>query len=132
MDTAIWGDYFEDRGNGIRPLGEFAFLFLKKCEENKWKVLYSEPVLLELKEFAEQFYERFSAFKGMVFEVPATEKQVKEARKLARKRNVPFNDAFHAVIARDNKAVLISMDWHFQEKLSDIVECRAPEEIILF
>ena len=49
LDTAIWRDYFEDRKDGIRPLGEFAFQFLKNCEKKGCKVLYSELVVYELK-----------------------------------------------------------------------------------
>ena len=52
-----------------------------------------------------------------------------EARKLVRVKAESHElDILHAVLARDNKAVLVTRDFHF-ETLQDIVEIKAPEEI---
>ena len=129
-DTSIWRDYFEDRGNGVRPLGEFAFQFLKECRKWKCQILYSEPVLFELKDFPKQWVEEmFSSFRDLLVKVPVSEKQNMEARQIAEKRLLPFNDVFHAIIARDNEAVMITRDRHFDE-LVDIVESKSPEDVI--
>ena len=41
LDTAIWRDYFEDRGDGTRPIGEFAFQFLRnRAERNLWALAH--------------------------------------------------------------------------------------------
>ena len=134
LDTAIWRDYFEDRSDGLKPLGEFAFRFLKECEKNGAEIIVSDLVVLELKvRFSkEQIKELFSAFQGITKEVTATPKQVSEARKEWQKRNraLPFNDALHAIVARDNKAVMVTRDRHFFEKLASIVEVQAPEDLI--
>ena len=45
----------------------------------------------------------------------------------ASKRNIPKNDALHALIARDQKAILITMDNHFKE-IKDIIEPHSPKE----
>ncbi|MEW6294983.1 MAG: PIN domain-containing protein [Candidatus Diapherotrites archaeon] len=116
--------------DGIRPLGEFAFQFLNNCIKHNCKIIYAEPVLFELRLFPKEFVEEmFSYFKDILIEAPATTKQTIEAKQIAEKRDLPFNDVFHAVIARDNKALMITRDKQFEE-LSDIVESKKPEEVI--
>ena len=82
LDTAIWRDYFEDRKDGVRPLGEFAFQFLKNCEKKGCKVLVSDTVVLELKVYfpEEKIKQIFSSFQGIIQNIEATEEQVSEAR----------------------------------------------------
>lgn len=131
LDTAIWRDYFEDRGDGIRPLGEFAFQFLKRCQQRKQFVLVSQIVENELlthysKEKVEQV---FSSFSDIIVRVDHSKQQVSEALSFWVKANkkFPFSDILHSIIARDNNALLISRDWHFTE--IKIAECAMPEEI---
>jgi hypothetical protein len=106
LDTAIWRDYFEDRRDGLRPLGEFAFQFLKKCREHDCKILYSEPVLFELKDLPkERLSELFDSFKDLLVKVLVSSGQGQEAAKLSKERKIPFNDAFHAVIVGKSDGV---------------------------
>ncbi len=131
LDTAIWRDYFEDRGDGIRPLGEFAFQFLKNCEKKGCKVLYSGVVVHELKRdySDERIKQVFSSFERFLEIVPISNDQYLEAKKLSRiKTESHESDILHVILARDNKAVLVTRDFHF-DTLRDIVEIRAPEEI---
>jgi predicted nucleic acid-binding protein len=133
LDTAIWRDYFEDRGDGTRPLGEFAFQFLRKCRETNAVVFVSDVVVLELKiRLSEkQSKELFSSFEGLITWLKASAQQTSEAREEWRKRgkSLPFKDVLHAIIARDNKAVLIARDKHFFDSLSSIVEMQKPEDV---
>ncbi len=133
LDTAIWRDYFEDRGDGTRPLGEFAFQFLRKCSENNAVIFVSDVVVLELKiRFSEeQSKEIFSSFESMITWLDASAEQTSEAREEWRKRNkaLPFKGVLHAIIARDNQAVLVARDNHFFDSLSSIVEVQKPEDI---
>ena len=55
--------------------------------------------------------------------------QIDAACKLMQQRSIPKGDALHAILARDNNALLISRDKDFQ-KLKDIVKVYAPEEVI--
>ena len=66
LDTAIWRDYFEDRKDGLRPLGEFAFQFLKECRERGIEILVSDTVVFELEArlSKERVKEIFSSFRG--------------------------------------------------------------------
>jgi predicted nucleic acid-binding protein len=57
-------------------------------------------------------------------------KQFRKAKDISNKRNIPVFDALHAIIARDNSAVMITRDRHF-DKLLDIVRYKKPEEIII-
>jgi len=135
LDTAIWRDYFEDRRDGIRPLGEFAFQFLKKCTEIGAEILVSDTVVFELEArlSKERVKEIFSSSKNIIRKVAANSGQLSEARKEWQKRNraLPFKDVLHAIIARDNNAVLVARDNHFFDMLSAIVEVEKPEDITL-
>ena len=133
VDTSVWRDYFEDRKDNLKPLGEFAFQFLKKCKEEKWEIIVSDIINIELKSrFSEQqVKEVFSSFKDEIKNVEATKQQKLEAEKYWEKTNksIPFNDVLHAIIAKQHNAILITRDYHF-EMLSSIVEIKKPEEII--
>lgn len=131
LDTAIWRDYFEDRKDGIRPLGEFAFRFLKDCEKKGCIVLYSETVVHELKRdySDERIQQVFSPFRHFLEVVPISKEQYLESKKLAKLKNESHeSDILHSILARDNNAVLITRDFHF-ETLRDIVEIKVPEEV---
>lgn len=135
IDTAIWRDYFEDRRDGIRPLGEFAFQFLKKCTETGAEIIVSDTVVseLEIRFSKEQVKEIFSSFAGIIRNVAANSAQVSEAREewLKRKKQLPFKDVLHAIIARDNNSVLVTRDKHFFGLLASIVQVEKPEDIRL-
>ena len=131
LDTAIWRDYFEDRRDGIRPLGEFAFQFLRNCDKQGCMILYSELVVHELKRdySDEKIKQVFSPFNHFLEIVSISDAQYLEAKKLANiKRDSRESDILHAILARDNGAVLITRDFHF-ETLRDIAEIKMPEEV---
>ena len=132
LDTAIWMDYFENRGNGIKPLGEFAFLFLKKCEREGARVIVSDKVTEELEAYysEQQIRLMLSSFGGVLVKVNHTEKQAREAFALLKKfkREIPFADILHSIIARDESAVLVTRDRHFESIGS--AKVRSPEELL--
>lgn len=131
VDTAVWRDYFEDRKDNVRPLGEFAFQFLKNCQETKWVVLVSMEVERELLVYytRARVTEVFSSFQDIIQIVDHSKQQVSEALFFHAKTNrqFPFPDILHSIIARDNNAVLVSRDRHFSE--IGLVECVLPEEV---
>jgi hypothetical protein len=131
LDTAIWRDYFEDWKDSIRPLGEFAFQFLKNCEKKGCKVLYSGLVVYELKQYYSdgQIKQVFSSFKDFLVEVSLSNEQISEARKvLSSIKGTHLKDVLHAILARDNCAVMITRDKHF-DVLTDFVNVAKPEDI---
>ncbi len=131
LDTAIWRDYFEDRKDGIRPLGEFAFQFLKKCQNRKWRVLVSPEVEKELLAYypKERVEQVFSSFKDVIVKVSYSKEQVSEALSfwVKTRKEFPFSDVLHSVIARDNGARLVCRDRHLFE--IDLADCVLPEEV---
>jgi len=79
---------------------------LTHTESKKIKMMF---LILESKELLEK--------------IITTKHQELEAIALSKERKTPFPDALHAVLARDNLAVLITRDKHFLN-LKDICEIR--------
>ena len=132
LDTCIWRDYFEDRKDALKPLGEFAFRFLKKCVKDKSKIIVSDLVVKELqKDYSlNQIELMFSEFKHLIIEVRHSKEQFMEAVNLFKQFNkkLPFYDILHSIVSRDETAILITRDSHFSE--IDLCENRLPEQLI--
>ena len=132
LDTCIWRDYFEDRKDGIRPLGEFAFQFLKKSKGEKSVILVSDIVLGELaKELSEDHVKTmFSGFEEIVVFINHSKGQAQEARVLLKKFEYafPFADILHCILARDEGAVMMTRDKHFWE--IGLVDVFMPEDLL--
>lgn len=131
IDTSMWIDYVEDRGDGIRPLGEFAFRFLKNCEINNCKILYSDLVLKELRRYCsdERIEQVFYHFRNSLTKAEISDSQISESEKIASEtKEVHKSDILHAIVARDNNAVLVTRDEHF-EYLRHIARIARPEKI---
>ena len=132
LDTSIWLDLFENRNEPNFPKGEWAKTLIKKIIENDDKIVYSDINIVELNNFGYEFFEiegLFEELKQVLVFVESNDKEVKLAENISVKRNVPKGDVLHAIIARNNKATLITFDKHFT-KLSDITEAKTPQEII--
>jgi len=133
LDTSIWRDYYENRSDRFRPLGEWALKLINYIIENKDFILYSDLVVRELKvKYSEEEINKIFAViykRNLLLKVVISSSQVKEAAILCKKRNVAFGDALHAILARDNKAIMVTRDKHFFE-LVDITEIKRPEDLI--
>lgn len=132
LDTSIWLDFFECRDEPNLPKGEWAYELLKKITRTDAKVVYSDHNLFELRLVGYSSYEISDMFKPLrliLIFVGSTEKERRKARDLASKRKIPKGDALHALIARDNKAILITLDKHFKEIL-DIIKPKRPQDFI--
>ena len=71
--------------------------------------------------------EIFLPLKNNLIKVDSTIHQKESALKVSIKRKAPKGDVLHALIARDNEAILITQDKHFR-KLKDIVLVKKPED----
>lgn len=133
LDACIWRDFYENREDKFRPLGEWAFEMFRMIKENKFLVLYSDLTVDELsRDFnPEQIKDIFKIIleEGLLKKIELNKQQFQEAAKLKKERNLPFGDCLHALIARDNQAVMITRDAHFEE-LQDVVESFKPEDLI--
>ncbi|MBI2529582.1 MAG: PIN domain-containing protein [Candidatus Diapherotrites archaeon] len=134
VDTSIWRDLLEDRRDSIKPLSEFAFKLMEKVLKEKHTIIFSKEIESELckrfkvEQIQDLALDRFTK-ENLVLYVKANVLQLKEAETLSARLNIPFLDALHAILARDNSAILVTRDKHFEE-LRHIVEIRTPEEII--
>jgi len=133
LDTAIWRDYYENRSDNLRPLGEWALELLRMIKENRETVLYSDLVVHELsKDFGKEKIEeifKIIANERLLEKIEPTDEQIKEAIKISKILNIPSADCLHTIMARDSSAVMITRDVHF-EQLRFIADIKKPEELI--
>ena len=133
IDTLTWRDYYENRKDRFRPLGEWAFEFFKKAMREDCLIFYSDFVEDELRKDydAKKIKEIFTVIDKiqLLKKVEVQPNQLKEAAKISKERNVPFGDALHAIIARDIGATVITRDHHFED-LQDIAPSKKPEDLI--
>ena len=132
LDTCIWRDYFEDRKDNLKPLGEFAFQFLKKCVKENAVIFVSDLVVMELqKEYSsEQIESMFLEFIHLIVRITHLKEQFKEAFNVYEKfdKRLPFYDILHSIVARDKNAILVSRDNHF--KKINLCRTELPEELL--
>jgi predicted nucleic acid-binding protein len=131
LDTSIWLDFLENRNEPNLQKGKYAKLLIEKVVANSLKIIYSEIISKELRAQGYQTFELdflFLKLKGILYCSDVENRQIGKAKDLAEKRGIPFLDALHALIARDNKAIMVTRDTHFR-LLRDIVDCRKPEEL---
>jgi len=133
LDTAIWRDLHENRTDRFRPLGEWAFELLRKIRKDKSVVLYSDLVVEELliNYEIEDINKIFHIAKKEKFlnKIEINFLQVKESKMLSKTFEIPKNDCLHAILARDNSAILVSRDRHF-ELIQHISTAKKPEDLI--
>lgn len=133
LDTSIWRDYYEDRSDGSKALGKFALQLLYKVIKNSDQIGYSDFVVEELKVkyTKEEIIAILSIFYhlNLLVKVTISREQAQEAANICKQRNVPFGDALHAILTRDNNFIMVTRDRHFR-KLWDIAEIKKPEELL--
>ena len=132
FDTSIWLDFFENRNEPNFPKGELVNNLLNKIINENDKILYSDLNLIELKILGYSTYElkdMFKVLKAILIFVESTNSQIGKAKDISAKRSIPKGDALHAIISRDNHAILITFDNHFK-KLVDIIKPHKPQEVI--
>lgn len=130
LDTCIWRDYFENRSDRFRPLGEWALRLINKIIEENSLILFSELVVEELREAytREQVNEIFSIMPRKCFLfVDFKVEYIIELNRL--KGKFPTKDAKHLILAVKNNAILVTRDEHFIQ-YCDEFEIKKPEELI--
>ncbi|VVB81579.1 PIN domain protein [uncultured archaeon] len=131
LDTSIWLDYYENRTDRFRPLGEWALALLSQIRIRSDKILVSDAVLkeLEIRYDSTKIREILAPFNNWIELIFTSENQYNESKLIARNRSLPKADALHAILSRDRSSILVSRDHHF-EMLQDITKARKPEELI--
>lgn len=131
LDTSIWMDYYEERKDSSKDIGEFAFRLLCKLLASQSKIIVSTFLLKELETAysLDRIRGLAKPFEKLMERVSPTELDIKEAKRISEQRKLPFGDVLHAILARNNNAILVSRDKHFQ-LLEDVCEVVKPEQII--
>ena len=133
VDTLIWRDYYENRRDRFKPLGEWAFQFFKKAIKEESLIFCSDFVEHELlKDYDEEKIKNMLNIIEdihLLIRIDIKAEQFKEAAGLCKERKVPFGDALHAIVARDLGAIVITRDHHFEE-LQDIAISKKPEDLL--
>jgi len=125
VDSSIWRDYFENRSDRFRPLGEWAFEFFKNLNKDEDLVVLSDFLIDELVDFGPKVIPFLKDMKIQHVIIKVSDSQLNEAESITK---VHFEDAVHAVLARDNSCILVSRDRHFLET-TDMVETYKPEDL---
>ena len=135
FDTHIWVDYWLNRRSGLNPIGEFASRLISETLAGKYTILISEVVCNELGSLRlsepivlKQVFAPLIAANKLLH-VSVILKQKQEGRRISFKRNIPYADALHAILSRDNEAILVSRDTH-HALTEDIVHSAKPEDLI--
>jgi len=127
IDTCIWRDYFENRSDRFRPLGEWAHGFLNKALKNKDIIITSKMVRLELLDyFKEVDVERiFESYEKLIVDIEIDKGIMSVAKEF--RRSLSHGDAIHAAIAKKHCAVFITRDKHFDNVPIDV---KRPEDLL--
>ncbi|MBS3128162.1 PIN domain-containing protein [Candidatus Woesearchaeota archaeon] len=132
FDACIWLDLLEDRNESLLPRGDYAWNLFKKILKEEGIIIYSDMIIEELTQgYGYPFYKiepLFQMFKRILCHIDTTDEYVRKAKDLSSKRNIPYGDALHAILARKHQAEFITRDHDF-EKITDIIIAKKPEDI---
>jgi hypothetical protein len=122
-------DYFENRTDRFRPLGDWALAFFKKAIEGSHTIVYSDLVVFELsnKYSADKVEDILSVIPDKLLKyVESTPKQTAQAIVLSRRLGIPKPDCLHYILSMDANACLVTRDRHF-EAFKDV---KSPEQLL--
>ena len=129
LDTSIWLDYYEKRGRN----GEIALALISKILNENEIIIYSDFHINELKSLSYKLNEirgivRVAKPNNIEF-VHTNRDQLEEAKRIKKYIKIPIKDIIHCIIAKDNEAILVYTDKHF-EKLRYLIDIKKPIELI--
>jgi len=133
LDTNIYLDWLENRKDNLRPLGEFAFQIIKRTISCEFEIVISKLVIRELRKFIaeEQInnaLQRLIQKKKLVF-IDEEKGDFSEAKEMANKYQIPWQDALHAILAkRADSEFLVTRDAHLFN-LYGFIKSVFPENI---
>ena len=132
LDTSIWLDFIENRDEPNMPKGDWAKKLIKKIIEEDSRIILSDANMLELNDVGYSQYDIediLNPLDKIILFIEADAHQIGKARDLSERRKVPKRDALHAILARDNSAILVTLDAHFKE-LDDISKTYTSKDLI--
>lgn len=113
VDTNVYIDYFEDRSDNLRPLGELAFQLFERALSCEFKIIMSSEVAKELRnngyfEDINKFTEKFRKANKIEF-IKVTDSDKHTASK---GKTSHYEDRLHYAIAeRSNAEFVVTRNW---------------------
>ena len=127
FDTCIWLDYYEKRGSN----GDYASKLIIKIIENNSMVFYSDATIREFKNVGYSNDEINMIVQILkpnnLRRIHITRNEIIEMNRVAVTKSLPKRDILHAILARDNYAILVSRDRHF-DFVKEISSAIKPED----
>lgn len=136
LDANIYLDYFLDRSDNLRPLGEFAGKVLKEAVSCKFFVLVSPDVIREIRNTIRSSEEK--VWSEVLFDLKNASKIIfvesnslldRKAEQFSEEFGLPLIDSLHLLLAAENNAVLITRDRHF-DCVKEKFNVLNPEELL--
>ncbi len=112
IDTSIWVDLYENRkGYCSEPLGDFAFKLFCMIKAKGDKIVITDLTIreLEMNYSISEIKGMMKLFEAVLEKLIASKEQRDEAKDIALQRNIPKGDALHAILARDNNYILMTI-----------------------
>jgi predicted nucleic acid-binding protein len=109
LDANIYLDYWENRSDKMRPLGEFAFILFKRTFSSEFEILFSDWLAKELDK-NDLTQKKLSSLMNKlerlnkISRIKTTPKDVMKARQISKKIGTHWEDCLHAVLAENGKA----------------------------
>ena len=127
IDTNIWIDYFLDRTDYMRPLGEFAYALFSKSLTCKYNIIISNLVLYELqkKGFEQQAKTLITEFKqrNKVTIISFSNTEIQNAKKYPH-----WQDRLHEILASKGNATYL-VTRNIKDFEGDLVQIKFPEDL---
>lgn len=133
LDANVYLDYWEDRKDNLRPIGEFAYSLMRRALNCEFVICYSDLVFFEVSKSCsipkeEVFEQMFRPLEQMGKLRLITYTYEPEATQLAKEKKLSKPDAIHAVLAEKCNAILVSRDNHLLN-LRDQFKVMKPEDL---
>ncbi len=132
IDTNVYIDYFEDRRDKFRPLGEFAYQIFQRTLSCEFSIVFSGLLLKEILNHTKE--QQLSALlhelkeKNKILETKATFEDKVKTRQIVKEKRTSFNDTLHAVIAqRMDAEFLVTRNIQDFLELQEMVKILLPE-----
>ena len=133
LDANVYLDYWEDRRDNIRPLGEFAFNLIRRAINCEFVICYSDFLLFEVckscnlpkEEIFEQIFRPIENA-GKLRHIMYTYEN--EAKIISKENGMHRTDAIHIAIAEKCNAILITRDNQILD-LKGKFHVAKPEEL---
>lgn len=130
IDANVYLDYFEDRTDGIRPLGEFAFQVFKRALRCEFEIVISNKIMNEIDNHCRTAARLNALFEELLKKQKLIRINATIEEKNKAKEHEAHNDLLHYLLAERTgcKFIVTRNIQHFSD-FPGFVKAVLPEEI---